>query len=131
MVGQSSTLGVVGLHGYQTGKSSDPTFYINQHNSSKDGIYYSPTVGTNALNQGADQYIYLLFCSDANATCGATSHDVYFGTAVVNPAGTLEYIQYAAIPEPASWALLVAGVGLAGGAIRRNRRQSQPEAMAQ
>jgi len=28
----------------------------------------------------------------------------------------------ASVPEPASWALMIAGFGLAGGALRRRRR---------
>ncbi|MDB5424598.1 MAG: sorting protein [Phenylobacterium sp.] len=40
-----------------------------------------------------------------------------WGTATFNPAES-------AIPEPAAWALLVAGFGLAGGALRRRRTHS-------
>ena len=31
-----------------------------------------------------------------------------------------------AVPEPATWALMILGVGLAGGALRVNRRRTQP-----
>jgi hypothetical protein len=31
-----------------------------------------------------------------------------------------------AVPEPATWALMILGVGLAGGAIRTSRRQTKP-----
>jgi hypothetical protein len=36
----------------------------------------------------------------------------------------LDSVTYGAVPEPESWALLIAGAGLAGAALRRNRRQA-------
>jgi hypothetical protein len=36
--------------------------------------------------------------------------------------------QIAAVPEPASWALLIAGFGLTGAAVRRRHQQAQPAA---
>lgn len=41
------------------------------------------------------------------------------GTNGVNPG--LSAISFAAVPEAATWALMIAGVGLAGGALRRRR----------
>jgi hypothetical protein len=35
-----------------------------------------------------------------------------------------------AVPEPASWAMLVAGFGLAGGALRRRRKYTQKKAVS-
>jgi hypothetical protein len=48
----------------------------------------------------------------------------YVGTFTISSDGGLASISYAAAPEPEAWALLVAGVGLAGGALRRSRRSA-------
>ncbi|MGH6992398.1 MAG: PEPxxWA-CTERM sorting domain-containing protein, partial [Caulobacteraceae bacterium] len=54
----------------------------------------------------------------------------YAGTATFGPdanmggANTeLETISFEAVPEPAAWALLIAGAGLAGAGLRRRRAQ--------
>ncbi|MBM6575736.1 FxDxF family PEP-CTERM protein [Microvirga sp. SRT01] len=43
-----------------------------------------------------------------------------WGTAGGSYAGTLNF-EPTAVPEPASWALMIAGVGIAGGTLRRRR----------
>jgi hypothetical protein len=43
---------------------------------------------------------------------GATQYDRGFAT----------YVDVAGVPEPASWALMIGGFGLVGGAVRRQRR---------
>ena len=53
----------------------------------------------------------------------------YVGTATVDSTGNhISEITYdvASVPEPATWAMMVLGLGLAGGAMRRSRRQAQP-----
>ncbi len=67
-----------------------------------------------------DQYIHLKF-TDAG--------ELYVGEAHVDNNATLVDISFndagpAGIPEPASWALMIAGVGLAGTALRQRRRQA-------
>jgi hypothetical protein len=52
----------------------------------------------------------------------------YVGYAFVDAADTLETITYEAVPEPAAWALLIAGMGLAGAAVRTRRRKAFAEA---
>ncbi len=64
-----------------------------------------------------DHYIHLTF--DANGVN-------YLGTAHVDGNATLDSITYqaaAGVPEPAEWALLLGGFGLAGAAVRQNRRR--------
>lgn len=49
----------------------------------------------------------------------------YVGTATVDETGDhISQISYdvASVPEPATWAMMVLGLGLAGGALRRSRR---------
>ncbi len=53
----------------------------------------------------------------------------YVGTAYVDADATLETITFDqaafAVPEPDAWALLIAGLGMTGAVMRRNRRRSQ------
>ena len=47
----------------------------------------------------------------------------YHGFADITPDGSLHSITYSAgIPEPAAWALMIAGFGLTGAALRRSRQ---------
>jgi hypothetical protein len=65
---------------------------------------------------GVTDYVHLEFF---------TSGTEYIGTAEFDAAGDLESIMYEAAPEPEAWALLIAGMGLAGGALRGARRRRQ------
>lgn len=47
----------------------------------------------------------------------------YIGTAYIDSDAELESVTYQAVPEPDVWALLIAGAGLTGAALRRSRRQ--------
>lgn len=87
-------------------------------------------VASNAKNGAplADQYFGLKF--DAGSTA-------YTGYAKVDGSGlTLSEIQYqpaavvAAVPEPETWALMIAGFGGVGLAMRRRRRQTAVAAAA-
>jgi len=58
-------------------------------------------------NQGS------LFIGDVQA------HSINLGSNNLVEGGQLFFLQNAAVPEPASWALMIAGFGLVGGAMRR------------
>lgn len=50
-----------------------------------------------------------------------------YGTAYFKADSTLESITFdSTVPEPAVWAQLITGLGLAGGALRVSRRRRQP-----
>jgi hypothetical protein len=71
---------------------------------------------TSGMGPGVTDYVHLFFVTD-----GTT----YLGTAMFDGSGDLESITYEAVPEPEAWALLLAGVGLAGGALRGARKRRQ------
>jgi hypothetical protein len=77
----------------------------------------TPTLTRFPVGIDADAYVRLTFNADSTQ---------YVGTARFDRAGTLKTIEYAnaAVPEPAAWALMIGGFGLAGAAIRNRRRQA-------
>ena len=55
----------------------------------------------------------------------STSTTLTFESGTNTPFGpALDQVAIAAVPEPASWALMIAGVGFAGGALRTRRRNA-------
>ena len=63
---------------------------------------------------GSDHYAYLVISDDAARP--------YLALADIDEAGTLDSIAVA-VPEPQAWALMMAGLGVAGGALRTRRRR--------
>lgn len=53
---------------------------------------------------------------------GSNTPEIY-GYASFDLSGDLETITYGSVPEPSTWALLIAGAGVVGIATRRRRRQ--------
>jgi hypothetical protein len=81
-----------------------------------------PNVDAGGLSYSgpADAYVHLTFTDSGTQ---------YVGTAHVDGGGTLRTIEYVdapagpgGVPEPAEWALLIGGLGLAGAALRRQRQ---------
>jgi hypothetical protein len=79
-----------------------------------------PPVGELGYFGPADAYVHLTFTDSGKQ---------YVGAAHVDGAGTLRTIEYVdapaapgGVPEPAEWALLIGGLGLAGAALRRQRQ---------
>ena len=80
-----------------------------------------PKYKTVGSPHGGDQFVNLTF--SAGGTQG------FHGYADIDTGGGLHTINYAAglsgpVPEPAAWALMIAGFGLTGAALRRSRRQA-------
>lgn len=68
-------------------------------------------------NMGWKTFIYTFTAFD-------TSSDLTFASATNTPFGpALDNVSISAIPEPATWAMMIIGFGAAGGAIRSARRR--------
>ncbi|MDO7842701.1 PEPxxWA-CTERM sorting domain-containing protein [Sphingomonas immobilis] len=59
--------------------------------------------------------------TNANATSGAYSSNDDFATVVTATGQQLSFSLQSAAPEPASWAMMIGGFGIVGGAMRRRR----------
>jgi hypothetical protein len=64
-------------------------------------------------------------CYTGSALCGGGYNRISisvknFGGGI-SQAGVQQIATAAAVPEPAAWAMMIAGVGMAGGALRRRR----------
>jgi hypothetical protein len=67
-----------------------------------------------------------------NAINGTLAEDRFFGVAYAggigrlvifdNPGLEVDHLQFGLVPEPAAWAVMLAGFGLAGGLLRSRRR---------
>jgi hypothetical protein len=85
------------------------------------GTFSGPDLGTFS---GNDFYVHLAFKLDG---------ETYVGTADVGGDTTLKSIDYEKasdagfttlpLPEPEVWAMMIAGLGLTGAALRQRRRQ--------
>lgn len=80
------------------------------------GAAFLPASGSQTAAT-SNQYVNFLF------TGGETYSSVVFGTQNLNfEFDNLSYGNVVAVPEPASWAMMIAGFGMVGGAMRRRGR---------
>jgi len=89
------------------------------------GGYAGPLSFTVTANSGSLSLASLGFNT---ATVNGTSSNIYFVADLVNPQGSTGNIGATltgtAVPEPATWAMLIMGFGMAGAALRSRRRTS-------
>jgi hypothetical protein len=111
------------------GGGADTLFQANPFKTDHIGLVTTtpglPTLGetfpntsfnatVSGVGPGVTEYVHLEFI---------TFGQEYLGEATFGADGTLNSISYAAVPEPAAWALLLAGFGMAGAAARTGRKR--------
>ena len=82
------------------------------------GLFQMGTTGSVANGGRAIAQSYLTNI----ASFSATGTHSYRMLAAVNPISNQRQIFLAAVPEPSTWAMLILGFGVIGGALRKNRR---------
>ena len=80
---------------------------------SQSSVFFFPQAGNTRANMGWRDQVFRFTATDtsANLTFSATENDAY------GPA--LDNVRFAAVPEPATWALMILGFGAVGGSMRR------------
>jgi hypothetical protein len=91
-----------------------------------DVIISSVTLDGTSFNQSSTGAVELWTL--ASSAIGAGPHSIKvtgsWGTNGGAYSGTLNYLPNA-VPEPATWALMIGGFGLVGGAVRRSRKTTK------
>lgn len=82
---------------------------------------FTPEANANRFNKGWVTHTYA-FTATSNS-----SLLTFAATDIPNDAygPMIDKVSIAAVPEPASWAMLIAGFGMVGGAVRRSRTSSR------
>lgn len=109
----STTSGLITGAGTTSGTWSTPGYVID-YMAVKAGSYFS-LYKIADLSSGSWSTMDIPHGKNAKDL----SHIVFFGSAAV-----------AGVPEPASWGMMIAGVGMAGAALRRRRVRQQPRVAA-
>jgi hypothetical protein len=90
------------------------------------GVTYDATV--NGVGPGVTEYVHFEFNGFTGFKGVNPQFTEFLGEATFGADGTLDSISFAAAPEPETWALLLAGLGMAGGAMRMARRRQLAKA---
>lgn len=101
------------------------TFTLTNNGSgSRNGIVFGPNLITPSGPYGPDAYADgRAYFTDFSGNCQTTPDcDLNFRVVTADIA--------AAVPEPASWAMMISGFGLVGGALRRGRKEASLRALA-
>lgn len=113
----SPAAGASALTGSYSTTPSSPATDTYSNASVKTDSFEGPVFTT-------DSYANLKFMVGGVTYLGTANFVPNDGDVVLH---SIDY-QVSPVPEPAEWALLIAGAGLAGAALRRNRRQSSARA---
>lgn len=87
--------------------------------SNKGNFYVGRTQATSSAFLSANNWLGQL---DGTGPMAKGLVVLQKGTMGVQGSGTQDLLAFAGVPEPASWALLIAGFGLTGASLRRRRR---------
>jgi hypothetical protein len=81
------------------------------------------------ITAGGVGFAALNLANSASLTTGIYTINLMTGAATLNGTynGTLSGLTVSAVPEPETYAMLLAGLGLMGAAIRRRREQAGEE----
>jgi len=108
------------------------SFWVGNADGSGNGNYTRPSTVMLQINEGAlraftnaevtfHEVNWLLESFTFTASNAHTTISFFNGTPIGDAYAGLDNVRLAAVPEPASWALMISGFGLAGAALRRRR----------
>jgi fibro-slime domain-containing protein len=98
---------------FSLGADDDALLFVDGHAAVILGGIHGETIADNDVSLSSGSHTFELFYADRQQTGAALDFSIP-NDVVVNPTGP-------GVPEPAAWALMVGGFGLAGAALRRRR----------